>query len=116
MTDDFAQFGPAMWDAFKAAMIGLNPVPAVVLSLLIGMGQATRTGYVFKAAAAVVPAVIIASLWPLVYNDAPIWPDLGQIEAQIQVVMLLVVSYVIIRLVSLIKTILSLGARQPKKA
>lgn len=115
MSDDFAQFLPAMSDAFKAAMIGLNPVPLVIISLLIGMAQ-TRGFYVLKAAVAVVPAIIIAALWPAVYGNAPIWPDFTQLEVQIQLLVLLAVSYVIIRLTGLIKSTLSPSPRLPKKA
>ncbi len=115
MTDDFAQFWPAMWDAFKAAMIGLNPVPVVIVSLLIGMGQA-RGSYLTKAAIAVIPAIVIAAIWPLAYGLAPVWPDFSQPENQIQLAVLLVVAYVIIRLTGLVKQVLSLSAPQPGKA
>ncbi|MEI9903130.1 MAG: hypothetical protein WDN06_03450 [Asticcacaulis sp.] len=114
--NDYVQLALTLWDAARAAMIGLNPVPAIVISLLIGMGQAGRGGYIFKAIVAVVPAVVITSLWPVIYNDAPIWPDPSQLEVQIQIAVLIVVSYIIIRLVGLIKHTLSLSARQTKKA
>ncbi len=115
MSEDFAQFAPAMWDAFRAAMMGLNPVPVVIVSLLLGMSQA-RGAYVFKAVIAVIPAVFIAAVWPMAYGLAPMWPDLTQPESQIQVAVLLVLAYVIIRLMAVIKQVLSLSAPQPRKA
>lgn len=114
--NDFVQFALAMWDAVKAAMIGLNPVPAIIISLLIGMAQGGRGWTLLKAVAAVVPAMVVTALWPLAYNDAPIWPDLRQLEVEIQVAVLVVLSYVIIRLIGLIKATLSLGTRAAKKA
>ncbi|MEI9905191.1 MAG: hypothetical protein WDN06_15470 [Asticcacaulis sp.] len=114
--NDFTEFTLAMWDAFRAAMIGLNPLPAIIISLLIGMMQAGRGGYIFKAIAAVVPAVAITSLLPALSSIQPIWPDLSQLETEIQIGVLIAVSYVVIRLTGMIKQTLSVSARQPKKA
>ena len=113
---DALPFAFAMWDAFKAAMIGLNPVPALIISLVIGMGQAGRGGVVLKAMVATMPAVLISALWPEVYGARPIWPDLGQIEVEIQIGVLYILCLAVIRAMALIKPALSFSERQPKKA
>lgn len=114
--NDFIQFALAMWDAFRAAMIGLNAIPAIVISLLIGMGQAHHGGYALKAIVAVVPAMLISALWPMAYSATPIWPDLRQLEVEMQIAVLLLLSYIIIRLVDLIKQTLSGAGHHPRKA
>jgi len=84
-----SEFVGALWDAVQAALIGLNAVPAILLCLLIGLLQPKPSHLVIKTALAVLAAVVIASLWPMVYGYTPIWPDVTQLESQIQLVVLI---------------------------
>lgn len=103
---DFTYFFGAMADSAKAAMVGLNLVPVLVLGLFVGM--ATRRGFSWaKAPAAVVPAIFVAALWPLMYGADAIWPDFSQIEAQIQTAVLLTLAWGIIASVGLAKALLA---------
>ena len=89
------QFFWAMVDATQAALIGLNLVPAIVAALIIGLATGGRF-YWLKAIVAIVLAFPVTALWPKVYGMSPIWPDLTQIEAEIQVGVQFVMAWVII--------------------
>ena len=93
--DEATQFFWAMVDATQAALIGLNLVPAIALALIIGLASGGKF-YWLKAIAAVVLAFPVAALWPRVYGMSPIWPDLTQIEAEIQVGVQFVLAWAII--------------------
>jgi hypothetical protein len=114
--DGVMQFFWAMVDATKAAMIGCNLVPAIVVALIIGMATGGRF-YWLKAIVAVVVAFPVAALWPKVYGMSPIWPDLAQIEAEIQVVVQFVLAWVIILAVGSLKLAAAHATtRRPVKA
>lgn len=111
---DAVQFAFAMWDSTQAALVGLNPVPVLVTSLFIGMIQSQRGFYSLKALIAVIPAVFVAAAWPLASGYKPIWPDLTQPETEIQLVVLVLIAWVVIRLLHMIKSTMSLVSRQPQ--
>ena len=93
--DEAMQFFWAMVDSTQAAFIGMNLVPAIAIALIVGLAAGGRF-YWLKAIAVVVLAVPVAALWPKVYGMSPIWPDLTQIEAEIQVGVQFVLAWVII--------------------
>jgi len=114
--DEATQFFWAMVDATQAALIGLNLVPAIVLALILGLAVGGRH-YLIKALVTVVPAVLVAAVWPKVYGMSPIWPDLTQIEAEIQVVVQLALIWVIIRATGSLKLVAAHATmRKPAKA
>lgn len=108
------ELGFAVWDSTQAALVGLNPVPILITAGLIGLSQPQRGWYFVKALIALVPAVVMAALWPTTMGYTPIWPDPTQMEAQIQLVIQLAVAWVMIALISLIKSTLSVSAREPQ--
>ena len=110
---DFTSFLWAMWDATQAALVGLNPVPALLFSLFLGMIQPRQNIALALTFVAVIPAVVVTALLPKAMGYQAIWPDLTQLEVQIQMVMLLMLSYAVIRLMGLIKMTLSLTAPKP---
>ncbi len=111
---DSTQFFWAMVDATKAALIGLNIVPLLILSLFIGLIQKRPAFSWLKAAIAVVPAVFVAALWPHIYDAAPIWPDLTQIETQIQLGVMFAIAWAVIWLAGLLKALLApVNLRRP---
>ncbi len=118
--DEVMQFFWAMVDATQAALIGLNVVPVIVLSLIIGLGQGLgqsgRGLYFLKAIVAVVPAIAAAALWPQVYGMSPIWPDVTQLEPEIQIVVQLVIAWVIIRAMWSLKSAAANATTKPAKA
>ncbi|ESQ73575.1 hypothetical protein [Asticcacaulis sp. AC402] len=111
---DAVQFGFALWDAAKASLIGLNPVPVLITSALMGVIQPQRGWYLVKAAIALVPAVLIAAAWPVASGYAPIWPDLTQLETQMQIATMLLIAWLVIRLLQVVRSTLSLSERQPQ--
>ncbi|ESQ90437.1 hypothetical protein [Asticcacaulis benevestitus] len=110
---DFTQFLWAMWDAGQAAMIGLNPLPVLLISLVLGMIQPRRSSAFHLAFVALIPAVIVTALLPMALGYQAIWPDLSQLEVEMQLVMLFALSYVVIRAMGLIKLTLSLALPRP---
>lgn len=114
--DEALQFFWAMVDATQAALIGLNLAPVVVLALIVGLAAGGRH-YFLKAVLTVVPAVVAAALWPKVYGMAAIWPDLTQIEAEIQVAVQLALAWVVIRAAGALKLAAAHATlRKPAKA
>ena len=114
--DEATQFFWAMIDATQAALIGLNLVPVIILALVIGLG-AGGNRYLVKTLAAVAPAIVIVALWPKVYGMNPIWPDLLQIEAEIQVAIQLALAWAIIRVAGSLKLAAAHATtRSPAKA
>jgi len=111
--NSFMQFGWAMWDSAQAALIGLNPVPALIISVFIGMAQGKRSNPFLNTLLALVPSVLIAAMWPMVSGYQPIWPDFTQLEVEIQTGVTAVMCFAIIVGLSLVKHTLSLVA-QPK--
>jgi hypothetical protein len=101
---EFNQFLWAMWDSLQAALVGLNPVPVMIFSLFCGMIRLRQTPAWLMTGLAVIPAVIITALLPMTMGYHAIWPDLTQLEAEIQIGILLVIGYVMIHAIGLIKT------------
>jgi hypothetical protein len=101
-------------DSTSAALIGLNPVPVLAISLFIGLAFGGRF-YWLKALVAVIPAMVVSSLWPLAYNADIIWPDIGEIEPQIQLVILFGLAWFTVRAAALLKSGLGLLSRQTRK-
>jgi hypothetical protein len=104
----------AMVDSTSAALVGLNPVPVLAIGLFIGLAFGGRL-YWLKALVAIIPAVIVSSLWPLAYSAGIIWPDIGQPEPQIQFIILFGLAWFTVRAAALLKGALSLVARQTRK-
>ena len=110
---DFTQFLWAMWDAGQAAMIGLNPIPVLIISLVLGMIQPRRSLALILAFVALIPAVIVTALLPMALGYQAIWPDLSQLEVEMQMGMLFALSYLVIRAMGLIKLTLSITLPKP---
>ncbi len=115
VTGDSEQFIWAMWDSGKAALVGLNLVPVVIVSLFIGMALSSRAPIWLKVILSVVPAIVIASLWPMTSGYQPIWPDLTQLESQIQIAMVCLVSLGVLLVVGLVKSALSLSPSRSRR-
>ena len=111
---DSVQFAFAMWDSARAAVVGLNPFPALMTSLFIGMIQPQRGFYWLKALIAMIPAVLLAAAWPMTSGYGPIWPDLSQPETEIQMFLLFLMSWAVIGLMQVVKSTMSLSARTPQ--
>jgi hypothetical protein len=101
---EFVQFFWAIVDSTSAALIGLNIVPVLVLSLFIGFALPRGRSWL-KAPLAVIPAMLVVAVWPTIYGAEPIWPDLMQMETEIQVVVLFAVAWVLIWLCEKIKSL-----------
>lgn len=103
---EFTQFLWAMADSARAALIGLNPVPVIVFGLFVGMIFKRGRSWL-KAPLAVIPALIVAALWPLVYGADAIWPDFNQIETGIQAAMLYGLAWAVIAGTGFVKRLMS---------
>lgn len=101
---EFVQFFWAIVDSTSAALIGLNIVPVLVLSLFIGFALPRGRSWL-KAPLAVIPAMLVVAVWPTIYGAEPIWPDLMQMETEIQAVVLFAVAWVLIWLCEKIKSL-----------
>ncbi len=100
------QFLWAMVDSTRAALIGLNLIPVIVFGLFVGMIFKRGRSWM-KAPLAVVPAMIVAGLWPLIYGAQAIWPDFNQIETGIQTVVLYGAAWAVIVAIGMVKAMMS---------
>lgn len=101
--DGFLQFIGAMGDSLNAALTGLNLAPAIGLSLLAGGLLPRKCPYMLQALGVVVLSVTLTALWPQIYGFGAIWPDLSELEAEMQLVILFTLSYALVRLAGLIR-------------
>jgi len=102
---EFMQFLWAMVDSTRAALIGLNPAPVIVFGVFTGM--IFKRGHSWlKAPLAVIPALIVAALWPLVYGAEAIWPDFNQIETGIQTAVLYGLAWTVIAGIGFVKRLM----------
>lgn len=90
--DEFEQFLWAIADSTQAALIGLNIIPVCLFSLVIGL-VLPRGRTWLKAPLAVIPAMLIAAIWPWIHGAEAIWPDLMQMETEIQAMVLFVIAW-----------------------
>lgn len=111
--NEFTQFLWTMWDSIQAALVGLNPVPVLIFSLFLGLIQPRHSPTWLLAVLAMIPAVVVTALLPTTMGYQAIWPDLTQLETEFQMIMLLVMSYVVIRATGLIKATLLLMVPKP---
>ncbi|WP_443748856.1 hypothetical protein [Asticcacaulis solisilvae] len=110
---EFTQFLWAMVDSTRAALIGLNLVPVIVFGLFVGMIFRRGRSWL-KAPLAVIPALIVAGLWPVIYGADAIWPDFNQIETGIQTLVLYGVAWAIVAGVGFVKRLMSpIDLRRP---
>ncbi len=114
--DGFLQFFWAMVDATQAALIGLNAIPVIVLALLVGAAQTGKGVYSLKALLALIPGIAIAALWPKIYGMGAIWPDVTQLEPEIQIVVQFILAWVIIRVLWSLKASAMNARRFAKEA
>lgn len=103
-----------MRDSIQAALVGLNPVPVLIFGLFLGMIQPRHSPTWLLAVLAVIPTVIVTALLPTAMGYQAIWPDLTQLEVQFQMIMLFILSFIAIRVTSLIKATLLIMA--PKRS
>lgn len=114
--DEAMQFFWAMVDATQAALIGLNLVPVLLVAPIVGLGVG-GSRYLLKTLLAAMPAILIAAVWPKVYGMSPIWPDVTQLEAEIQIGLQLVLAWMIIRATGSLKLVAAHATtRDPAKA
>ena len=104
--NEFTQFLWTMWDSIQAALVGLNPLPALIFSLFLGMIQPRRGPVWLLSLLAVIPAVVVTALLPTAMGYQAIWPDLTQLEVQFQMIILFILSYLVIHATGLIKATL----------
>jgi|GEM_PF-1222352 len=111
--NEFTQFLWIMRDSAQAAVTGLNPVPVLILSLFLGLVQPKRSSVWRLVLLAVIPGVIVTALLPTAMGYQAIWPDLTQLESEFQMIMLLALSYAVIRAMGLVKATLLLITPKP---
>ncbi|MDC7682978.1 hypothetical protein PQU92_06805 [Asticcacaulis sp. BYS171W] len=99
-------------DLIVAALNGLNWIPVIVLSVLIGVIQSQKTAYLIKAGLSTGLALIVNTLWPLAFGLTPVLPDPFAMETQIQTGLMFAAAFLIIRFLCVIKNTISLT---PKK-
>ncbi|OYW78937.1 MAG: hypothetical protein B7Z26_08915 [Asticcacaulis sp. 32-58-5] len=98
-------------DGVWAALMSLNIVPVVVVSALIGLFQAKPAHFAVKALMCLGLAILIDALWPLTFGGDVVIPAITQLEVQLQMMMLYILGYLILKAMIRVRRVLSLAPR-----
>ncbi len=108
--NDIWQFFLALSDGFRAALSDLNPLPILIVAILIGLFQPKSDKYALKALAALVLVLAIKTFTPVVSGGHPIWPDVRHIGSIAQMFLMYVFAYGMIGVLGSLKSGMRLGA------
>lgn len=108
--NDIWHFFLALSDGFRAALSDLNPLPILIVAILIGLFQPKSDGYALKALAALVLVLAIKTFTPVVSGGLPVWPDVRHIGSIAQMFLQYVFAYGMIGVLGSLKSGMKLGA------
>lgn len=108
--NDIWTFFTGLSDGFRAALGDVNPLPILIVAIVIGLLQPKSDKYALKAAAALLIVMAFNIFLPLVNGGQPNYPDFRHIGAIAQLFLLFVFAYGMIGVLGSLKVVLKLGA------
>ncbi|MBW8880730.1 MAG: hypothetical protein JF615_04675, partial [Asticcacaulis sp.] len=102
--NDIWNFLVGLGDGLKDALNAVNPLPVLVIGILIGFFQPKPDRYLLKAAVAVVLAIGVQIMWPALLGRAMAMPDIRHLASIAQVFILFFFAYGIIGVLGTLKT------------
>lgn len=108
--NDIWSFFIGLSDGFRAALGDVNPLPILIVAIVIGLLQPKSDKYALKAAAALVIVMAFNIFLPLINGGQPNYPDFRHIGAIVQLFLLFVFAYGMIGVLGSLKTAMKLGA------
>ena len=112
--NDIWQFFQNLSEGFRDALGHVNPLPILVVAILIGLLQSKSEKYALKAGIALAVVLAFNIFMPvLVEGGRPAWADISRIESVAQYFLMYVFAYGMIGVLGGLKSVMNL---QLKKA
>jgi hypothetical protein len=110
--NDIWQFFISVSDGFRAALGSVNPLPILVVAIVIGLLQKKPEKYAIKAAAALVLVLAFNIFLPVVSGGRPAWADIQHIESVAQYFLMYVFAYGMIGVLGSMKSLMNVQAKK----
>ena len=110
--NDIWNFLVALGDGLKDAYSSVNPVPVLIVGILIGFFQPKADRYLLKSAIAVILAIGIRIMWPTLIGRAMDMPDVRHLSSLVQLFILFIVAYGAIGLIGTLKTAMKFESKK----
>lgn len=108
--NDIWTFFVALSDGFRSALGDINPLPILVVAMVIGLLQPKSDRYALKAGLALLIVMAFNIFLPLVNGGRLNYPDFRHIGAIVQLFLLFVFAYGMIGVLGSLKAAMKLGA------
>ncbi|ESQ73574.1 hypothetical protein [Asticcacaulis sp. AC402] len=102
--NDIWNFLQDISEGLRAAVNGVNPLPVLIIGMLIGFLQPKPDRLMLKAAAAVALSFGIQTVWPALLGRPMSFPDFQQLESIAQLFILFVFAFGIIGVLGTLKS------------
>jgi hypothetical protein len=106
---DIWKFLLTISDGFRDALVDVNPLPIMVIALVIGIFQPTTGGYSLKALGAVVLMVLWYIISPTFSGHAVAYPDYSRVSRVVELFVMYIFAYGMIGVLGSIKGALRFG-------
>jgi hypothetical protein len=110
--NDIWNFFQDLADGLNAALNGVNPLPVLIIAILIGFFQPKPDRFLLKSTLAVVAAFAIQAVWPALMGRPMNFPDFMRLQSIVQLFILLVIAYGTIGLLGSLKTALKFEGKK----
>lgn len=110
--NDIWNFLLALGDGLKDAYNSVNPVPVLIVGILIGFFQPKPDRYLLKAAVAVVLAIGIRIFWPALIGRTMDMPDVRHLSSIVQVFILFIIAYGAVGLLGTLKSAMKFESKK----
>ncbi|MFT4074717.1 MAG: hypothetical protein QM647_04230 [Asticcacaulis sp.] len=111
--NDIWSFFLGLSDGFRAALADVNPLPILIVAIVIGLLQKKPEKYAMKAAGALALVLAFNIFLPLVRGGQPAWADISRISSIAQYFLMYVFAYGMIGVLGSVKSLMNV---QVKKA
>ena len=108
--NDIWHFLISVSDGFRDALNDVNPLPILIVAILIGLFQPKGDLYALKALLALVIVVAFGIFAPVISNHKPVYPDLSRIGSIAQYFLMYVFAYGMIAVLGSLKSVMKMGA------
>jgi len=111
--NDIWSFFIGLSDGFRAALADVNPLPILIVAIVIGLLQKKPERYAMKAAGALVLVLAFNIFLPVARGGQPAWADVSHISSIAQYFLMYVFAYGMIGVLGSLKSLMNV---QLKKA
>jgi len=107
---DLWHFFQGLGDGFRGALSDLNPIPILIIALVIGLIQTKPDRYALKAFGALALVILAQIFYPVINHHTANWPDLGRLSELAKLFLLYLFAFGLIGVLGSLKSSIKLGA------